>query len=80
MSNIDKEIVSLVFAKLRNKSKTRATSLRQEAKGYWHINRERYHELRARAVRFDDFASLMDEITNDPIAYPSNGPDDALES
>ena len=71
MSSVDKEIMELVFHKLRTRAKARAVSLRSEARGYWHVNRERYHELKMRAEKFDDFAAMIQEMVEDLPAYPS---------
>lgn len=71
MSDVEKTILELMFRKLRTKSKARATSLRAEARGYWHVNRERYHELKMRASKFDDFASMVQEMWDDLPAYPA---------
>ncbi len=71
MSEIDKAVEKLVFHKLRTKAKARAASLRSEACGDWHTNRERYHELKMRGEKFDDFASMIQEMVEDLPAYPS---------
>ena len=71
MSGIDKAIEKLIFHKLRVKAKTRAASLRSEARGYYHTKRERYHELKARAARFDEFSQMVKEMVEDLPAYPA---------
>lgn len=71
MSDIDKKIEELVFRKLRVRAKNRASSLKNEAKGYWHIDRQRFHELKARSVEFDRLASMFQEMWEDLPAYPA---------
>lgn len=71
MSAIDKHIEELIFRKLQTKARSRAASLRKEARGYWHSNRERYHELKMRGEKFNDFADMVGEMVNDLPAYPA---------
>lgn len=71
MSDIDKKIEELVFRRLRVRAKNRATSLRTEAKGYWHTDRQRFHELKARSVEFDRLSNMLQEMWDDLPAYPA---------
>lgn len=70
-NDILKGIEELIFRKLRVKAKVRAASLRSESRGYWHTNRSRCLELKARASKFDEFSSMIQEMVEDLPAYPS---------
>lgn len=71
MSDIENKIVELVFKKLRTKAKARGASLRSEARGYWHTDRQKFHELKARGLEFDRFSSMIQEMWDDLPAYPA---------
>lgn len=71
MSDIDKKIEELIFNKLRIKAKSRAQSLRSEARAYWHTDRQRFHELKARSVEFDRLSDMIKEMWEDLPAYPA---------
>lgn len=70
--SIEKLIDESVLKMLRHRARQRAHALNKEARGYWHSDRDRFHQLKARAVEFNRLSNMFEEL-KDPLlpAFPA---------